>query len=393
VKHLAQEFADATAHASLVEVVEEHDDWLHLPEIKAWARKQGKNLKGQLGAFAKGLAGEGGTAAESSAAVASGLDMSRDQLYKMAQEAAKKGGFAHGWECTAKELKRWARLHGKDLDPPLGAYARLIALERPHENDPALADALHIARALAVPSKQLMAAALAAATGAGFIQAKRASRSGSRRAPDQTSADGGRAALAMWLLWGWVTWHRWAELAMMWQAKRARDWLSVTDAIEWNVASAAVDSSTRNGSGASSVRVPSNKSPHKGASEAVLFASKDSSLYRVDSESTIAASQRMAEALSSPLQRSAKSAKSQRRSESVNIFEEATQSIDMHRLLDEKDQKIAELELKLAEAHALLVVGIKEDADDHSIANHESVQEGWRRFAFSRIVRARGETC
>merc|ERR1719460_2595776 len=97
-----------------------------LEEIKAWARKHGKGLGGALGVYAAALAGKAGSADEAAAVVAKALGLSKEELLKLAQDAAKKAGFCKADKCTAEELAAWAKAQGKDLPAPLGAIARLL---------------------------------------------------------------------------------------------------------------------------------------------------------------------------------------------------------------------------------------------------------------------------
>ena len=58
--------------------------------------------------------------------MAAALGQSQEALHKLAHDAARKAGFCKGSECTAAEVKAWARKEGKAQAGPLGAIARLL---------------------------------------------------------------------------------------------------------------------------------------------------------------------------------------------------------------------------------------------------------------------------
>ena len=149
-------------------------------EIKEWALKRGRSMKGRLGAFAKALVGEANDPRAAVTVLAAALGTSRGALLKAARNAARNAGFcASAQTCTVLELSHWAYAKGQKLPgrSPLRAIAKLIVLEpkvATREHTPLKADkditaaAEETAKEDDADPKELMAMAAGRAEAAGF---------------------------------------------------------------------------------------------------------------------------------------------------------------------------------------------------------------------------------
>jgi antitoxin component of RelBE/YafQ-DinJ toxin-antitoxin module len=136
-------------------------------EIKRWAMENGKDLPGPLGAYARAFAGIQGTHATggkaAADAVARALGEDPEKLHAKALAAARAAGFT-----GPNALQNWARSVGKDLPPPLGAYAKAYAGHGKAPHAGRLDFAAAVAKQLGQDPDKLYTQALAAAHAAGF---------------------------------------------------------------------------------------------------------------------------------------------------------------------------------------------------------------------------------
>ena len=98
--------------------------------LKKWARDEGTDSRSKkLAAYAKALAGKARSEDSLRAVVAKAAGLGTEKPQKLAQDAAKKGGFCMGRKCTTDELRKWgkARMHADDLLAPLSNIATLFA--------------------------------------------------------------------------------------------------------------------------------------------------------------------------------------------------------------------------------------------------------------------------
>jgi len=147
-----------------------------LKGVKEWARDEGIDSRSKkLAAYAKALAGKARSEDSLRAVVAKAAGLGTEKPQKLAQDAAKKGGFCMGRKCTTDELRKWgkARMHADDLLAPLSNIATLFATVPIKADDQVLAaDRIALSLDGRHGKSQMKADAKKAAKAAGICKGK-----------------------------------------------------------------------------------------------------------------------------------------------------------------------------------------------------------------------------